>query len=173
MSTKIPRRDFLKGIVIGNAYVRYETALNRLAMIEGKIREVFGQTFPDVERVTDPKAQLQAEVETARRQLEILSGLAPVGGATAVDVLRTIAASVSDSIAVDTDEYIMDTETVRIKAKTNSFEAVDTIKQQLLNAHYFADVQVKDVKSGQDGRVDFRLVLALDRKGRDPAALPR
>jgi len=62
----------------------------------------------------------------------------------------------------------MDTDGVRMKVKTDSFESVDAIKQQLLNTHYFGDVQVKDVKTAADGKVDFRLVLALSKAGEGP-----
>lgn len=152
-------------LFLANTYMGYEQLRTRLALVEGQIRSVFAQTLPDVHQITDARAQLQAEVDTAQKKLEILGGLAPVGGATAIDVMRAITTAIPPAITVDTDEYIMDTEVVRIKAKTTSFEAVDTIKQQLLNTHYFADVQVKDVKTAPDGRVDFRLLLALSKDG--------
>jgi len=96
--------------------------------------------------------------------------VAPVGGLTAIDVMRTISAAIPDSDTVDIDEYIMDPESVRIKARTDKFETADTIKQQLLNTHYFADVQVKDVKAAPDGKVDFRLTLALSKEGGSSSA---
>ncbi len=152
-------------LAMTNAYMQYEQLASRLALIDGQIRNVVSRTLPDVQRSTDARAQLQAEVETAQKRLQILSGLAPANGATAIDVMRTIATALPDSITLDIDEYIMEPEGVRIKAKTSSFETADTIKQQLLNTHYFADVQVKDVKSAADGKVDFRLVLSLGKDG--------
>ena len=129
------------------------------------MRSVFTQTLPDVHRIVDEHSQLQTEIDAAQKRLQILSQVAPVGGVTAIDVMRTITAAVPDSVTVDTDEYVMDPESVRIKARTDSFEAADTIKQQLLNTHYFADVQVKDVKAAPDGKGDFRLALALSQAG--------
>jgi len=134
-------------------------------MVEGQIRHVFSQTLPDVHRVTDARAQLQAEIEAAQKKLQILGGLTTAGGVTAIDILRTITAAVPANITLDVDEYIMEPEGVRMKVKTTSFDVADAIKQQLLNTHYFADVQVKDVKSAPDGKVDFRLVLSLSREG--------
>ena len=152
-------------LAMTNTFMQYEQQVGRLAMVEGQIRNVFSRTLPDVQRITDARAQLQAEVDAAQKRLTILAGLAPANGATAIDVMRTIASTIPDSVPLDVDEYIMEPEAVRIKAKTDSFEAADTIKQQLINTHYFADVQVKDVKSAADGRVDFRLVLTLGKEG--------
>lgn len=152
-------------LMIANTYMGYAQLANNLAVVQAQLRNVFMQTLPDTRHVVDERSQLQAEIDAAQKKLQILSGLAPVGGVTAIDVMRTISSALPDAIKVDTDEYIMDPEAVRIKVKTDSFEAVDTIKQQLLNTHYFADVQVKDVKSLPDGKVDFRLVLALSKEG--------
>jgi type II secretory pathway component PulL len=150
-------------LVIVNTYMSYEQVAGRLDALQVQIRDVFTRTLPDVHRVVDERAQLKSEIEAAQKHLQILGGLAPVSGVSAIDVLRTITAAIPDNIKIDTDEYIMDPEAVRIKAKTDSFEAVDTIKQQLLNTHYFGDVQVKEVKNAPDGKVDFRLVLALNK----------
>jgi hypothetical protein len=35
----------------------------------------------------------------------------------------------------------------------------------IANAKYFADVQVKDIKTAADGRVDFRMLLTLNKSG--------
>jgi len=159
-------------LIVANTYMSYQQLSSRLALVEAQIRNVFSQTLPDVHHITDARKQLQDEVDAAQKRLQVLSQVAPVGGVTAIDVMRTITGAVPDTIKVDTDEYVMDTDSVRIKAKTESFEAVDTLKQQLINTHYFADVQVKDVKTAQDGKVDFRLALTLNKYGSDtsPAA---
>jgi general secretion pathway protein L len=150
-------------LVIVHTYLSYQQLAGRLSALQAQIRQVFTQTLPDVHRVVDERAQLKSELESAQKHLQILGGLAPVSGVTAVDVLRTITAAIPENLKIDTDEYIMDPEAVRMKARTDSFETVDTIKQQLLNTHYFGDVQVKEVKTAQDGKVDFRLVLALNK----------
>jgi len=115
-----------------------------------------------------PRRRSKAEIDAAQRKLQMLGGLVAAGGVTAIDVLRTITNAVPDTIKMDTDEYVMDTDGVRMKVKTDSFESVDAIKQQLLNTHYFGDVQVKDVKTATDGKVDFRIVLALSKGGENP-----
>ncbi|MFN8627757.1 MAG: type II secretion system protein GspL [Candidatus Binatia bacterium] len=162
----------LLALIVTNQYMSYEQLAGRLAALQTGIRNVFVQTLPDVRRVADERTQLKAEIDAAQKRLQILGGLAPVSGATAIDVMRTIATAIPDSTKVDTDEYVMDPEAVRIKARADSFEAVDSIKQQLLNTRYFGDVQVKEVKAAQDGKVDFRLVLTLN-KDTAPAGAPQ
>jgi general secretion pathway protein L len=155
-------------LFLTHTYMGFRQLATRLAAVDEEIYTVYAQTLPDAPRVADPKAQIQAEIDAAQRKLQMLGGLVAGGGLTAIDVLRTITNAVPDTIKMDTDEYVMDTDGVRMKVKTDSFESVDAIKQQLLNTHYFGDVQVKDVKTATDGKVDFRLVLALTKAGEGP-----
>lgn len=148
-----------------NMYMGYTQLANRLALVQAQIHNVFTQTLPDVKRVTDEKAQLTAEIEDAKKQLDLLAGIAPAGGATAIDAMRTLSAAVPDTVKIDIDEYVMEPDGVRIRAKSDSFENVDAIKQSVGDTHYFGDVQVKDVKSSPDGKVDFRLILTLSKEG--------
>jgi len=159
-------------LVVANTYMGYQQLASRLALLQGQIRNVFMQTLPDVHRIVDEKSQLQTEIDAAQKRLQILGGIAPVGGVTAIDVMRTIATAIPESVRIDTDEYVMEPESVRVKAKTDTFEAVETIKQNLASTHYFADVQVKDVKTAPDGKADFRLVLSFSKEGGGPAAAP-
>jgi len=150
-------------LFLTHTYMDFRQLATRLAAVDAEIYNVYEQTLPDAPRVPDPKAQIQAEIDAAQRKLQMLGGLVAARGVTAIDVMRTITNAVPDTIRMDTDEYVMDTDGVRMKVKTDSFESVDAIKQQLLNTHYFGDVQVKDVKTATDGKVDFRIVLALSK----------
>jgi hypothetical protein len=67
----------------------------------------------------------------------------------------------------------MDTEDIKIKAKTDSLETPNAIREAIANSKYFADVQVKDIKTGQDGRVDFRVILSLSKKPTEKTAAGR
>ena len=151
-------------LMITNTYMGYGQIERRLELLNSEIRHVFTQTLPDVRRVTDdPLSQLQAEIDAAQKRGQLLAGVVP--GANAIDVARTISSAIPDSLKIDIDEYVMDPEGVRIKAKTDSFETADAVKQGLLNTHFFGDVQVKDVKAAPDGRVDFRILLSLSKDG--------
>jgi general secretion pathway protein L len=146
-------------LAVANVFASYQLQLNRLAAIQSKIREVFLATLPD-ERPVNERAQLQSEIDKADQKLQLLGGIVSLSGAAAIDLLRSISAALPPQVKIDIDEYSFDPDGVRIRGKTDSFEAVDTIKQHLVAISYFKDVQVKDVKQTPDGKeVTFRLIL--------------
>lgn len=153
-------------LMLTNTYMGYRQLVRRLELLQGQVRAIFTETLPDVHRIVDEKSQLQTEIEAAQKKLKVIGDVAPVGGTTAVDVMRTLATAIPTDLKIDIDDYVMDPEGIRAKAKSDSFEAVDAIKQQIANTHAFADVQVKDVKAAPDGKgIDFRLVITLSKEG--------
>jgi general secretion pathway protein L len=157
------------GLMIANTYMGYQQLARRLQLVQGEIRSVFTETLPDVHRIVDEKSQLLSEIEEGRRKLKIM-GDVPSSSTTAVDVLRTLATALPNDLKIDIDDYVMDLDGVKAKAKSDSFESVDAIKQQIANTHAFGDVQVKDVKAAADGKgIDFRLVIALSKEGGNTA----
>ena len=147
--------------------MEYDRLARRAEVLDTQIRYVFTQTVGEGHKIGDPKSQLQAEIDAKQRELQVLGGIIPMGGITAVDALRTMAAALPESLKIDIDEFIMDTDGIRAKAKAESFEAVDTVKQQIEKANYFADVQVKDARASADGKgVDFRIVIVLSNEGK-------
>jgi general secretion pathway protein L len=151
-------------LMIANMYMGYEQLARRLQLVEGQIRNVFTETLPDVHRVFDEKAQLQSEIAEAKKKLQAMGDVAS-SGTTAVDVLRAMASALPPELKIDIDDYVMDFDGIKAKAKSESFESVDAIKQQIASTHAFGDVQVKDVKAAADGKgVDFRLVIALNKE---------
>ncbi|MCK6556706.1 pilus assembly protein PilM [Candidatus Binatia bacterium] len=157
-------------LLLLSLFMSHQEMERRLASIQTQIRLVVQQTLPDVKLGRDERAQLQAEIDAAQKKLQVLSGIAP-SGATAIDVLRTMAAAIPETLRIDVDEYVMDVDGVRLKARTDSFETADQIKQKLVGTRAFSDVQVKDIKQTADGSVDFRIVLNLGNK-EDAAAAP-
>ncbi len=150
-------------LILADLYVEYRTAAVRLAAIDAQIRNVFSATLPEVRRVANPVAQLKEEIDALQAEVEILNGVVPVSSSTSVDILRAISAAIPNKIRVDNDEYIMDPDTVRLRANTDTFESVDTIKQELLDTGFFSEAQVKDAKAAKKGQsgVDFRMTLVL------------
>ena len=154
-------------LLFASMYMEYDRLARRAEVLDTQIRYVFTQTVGEGHKIGDPKSQLQAEIDAKQRELQVLGGIIPMGGITAVDALRTMAAALPESLKIDIDEFIMDTDGIRAKAKAESFEAVDTVKQQIEKANYFADVQVKDARASADGKgVDFRIVIVLSNEGK-------
>ena len=98
------------------------------------------------------------------QRVNLLNDIVPVSSSTSIDILRAAASSVPNKIRIDCEEYTMDPDAVRVRCNTDTFEAVDTIKEELLKTGYFSDVEVKDAKQSTKGTgVDFRMALKLNK----------
>lgn len=146
---------------IGDLFASYQLQVSRLGVIDDQIRKVFLATLPD-ERPVNERAQLQAEIDKAEQKLQLLGQIVSLSGVAAIDIARSISSALPSGSKIDIDEYIEDPEAVRIRGRTESFEMVDTLKQELAGVPHFKEVQVKDVKQSPDGKdVSFRLILIM------------
>jgi general secretion pathway protein L len=153
-------------LAVVNVFFSYPLQVSRLAAIDSQIRYVFQKTLPD-ERPVEPRAQLQGEVDRLEQKVKLLGGIVSLSGAAAIDVMRSISTALPANLKLDIDEYNFDPDGVRIRGKTDEFETVDKIKQNLISVPYFKDVQVKDVKAAPDGKgVSFRLILVMGNEAR-------
>lgn len=150
-------------LLIANTYLEYRNLQGRLDALNAQIRYVFQQTLPDVQRIVDERRQLQDEIDAAEKRLKLLGSVAPPSGATAIDALQAISSAIPESLKIEVDEYVMDTQEIKIRAHTDSLDTPNAIREAIAGSKYFAEVQVKDIKTGPDGRVDFRIVLALNK----------
>jgi general secretion pathway protein L len=142
---------------------RYELS-QQVAALDGQIQRVFSATLPELGRVANPKAVLQEQTEGLRKSVDILNDIVPVSSSTSIDILRAAAAAVPTKIRIDCEDYTMDPDAVRVSCNTDTFEAVDTVKEELLQTGYFSEVEVKGAKASTKGTgVDFRLTLKLNK----------
>lgn len=153
------------GMFVLQTYLHYRFLQAELAAVNSQIRYVFRQTLPDVQRVVDESRQIREEIVAAEKRLKLLGTVAPPSGATAIDALHAITTAVPESLKLEVDEYVMDTEEIKIRAHTDSLDTPNAIREAIANGKYFADVQVKDIKTAPDGRVDFRIILTLNKAG--------
>jgi general secretion pathway protein L len=152
-------------LFIADTFMQRRQLESRLDALNTQVRNVFAQTLPDIKNVRDERRQLQDEVESAEKRLKLISGVVPPSGTTGIDAMQRLSTAIPESLKLDIDEYVMDTEDIKIKAKADSLDTPNAIREALANTRYFSEVQVKNIKSGQDGRVDFQLVLVLSKEG--------
>jgi general secretion pathway protein L len=150
---------------------RYQLA-QQAGAIDAQIQKVFSATLPDMGRVANPKAALHDETEGLRQRVDLLNDVVPVSSSTSIDILRAAASAVPNKIRIDCEEYTMDPNEVRVRCNTETYDSVDTIKEELLKTGYFADVEVKDAKAGKSGGVDFRMNMKLNKDFRPHAGRP-
>jgi general secretion pathway protein L len=160
-------------LTVGDLYAEYHQMAARSAAVDAQIQKVFSATLPDMGRVADPAAALQSEIDALSQRVDLLNDVVPVSSSTGVDIMRAVSSAVPKKIRIDSEEYSMDADAVRLRANTDTFESVDAIKQELLNTGYFSDVQVKDAKAAKDGNgVDFRLNMVLSKAYRPRGGKP-
>ncbi|GIW39545.1 MAG: hypothetical protein KatS3mg076_0122 [Candidatus Binatia bacterium] len=157
-------------LLCANLFVQNWTERARIAEIDARMREIFARTLPDTPVRGDPLLHLRSEVSALEHKLATLADAAPVAELTAIDLLRALTMAVPQAVTIDVDEFTMDPDAVRLRGKTQSFEAVDALKTHFAELPYFKDVQVRDPKTSRDGQgVEFRMILFLRKPG-DPTA---
>jgi general secretion pathway protein L len=160
-------------LVVVDMFMKQYQRSQQLAAVEGQIQKVLAAALPDVGRVPNPKGTLHDEIESLRQRVNLLNDIVPVSSSTSIDILRAAASAVPAKVRIDCEEYTMDPDAVRVRCNTDTFEAVDTIKEEMLKTGYFSDVEVKDAKQAPKGSgVDFRMALKLNKDFRPHAGHP-
>lgn len=156
-------------LTVGEMYAKYKESQVRLSLIERQIREVFDATLPNTPYTGRPLETLSEEIGFLRQDVEMLDDVVPVANSTSVDLLRAVSAAVPNHVRIDSEEFVMDTDSVRLTANADTFESVDSLKQKFVETGFFSDVQVKDARAAAQGAgVDFRLVMILNKDFRPP-----
>ncbi len=151
-------------LTVTDIYLEYRQQVSRLDVIEAQIRDVAGQTLPDLAPSGNPLSQLQVEIDDLQQRLDVLNSVVPVSSSTTLDLLQAISTAIPSTIRVESDDFVMDADAVRVRGNSDSFESVDVIKQKLMATGYFSDIQVRDARAAKDGKgVDFRLTMVLSK----------
>jgi type II secretion system protein L len=144
-----------------------------------------------VAAITARRAELaQHRAEVARAVADVLPGAAPgtertrlqgaidglearrkvLGGGSdrpkTLDLMRSISEAVPEQVKVTVDDFAVDDDGVRLHAKTDSYESVDVVKRSLQNVPGLFNPEVKDVKAGVDGRIEFRIAFRFSPEAR-------
>ncbi len=125
------------------------------SQIAGEVRAVLPTAAPGGER-----GQLESAIDGLRKRRSTLTGASgerpPV-----LEVMRSILAAVPERVPFEVDDFALDPDGLRMHARTDSYESVDVIKRALKDVPGARDAEVKDVKTGVDGRVEFRASVDL------------
>ncbi len=130
----------------------------RLAMLNARITEVFRSTFPEVKNIVDPLQQMRVKLrEIDRRMPEGISTRPP-----ALAILDDISRSIPNSIDVVFSRLVITGDNVQISAETDTFNAVDEIKNRLTQSELFGKVDITSANMDKTSRrVRFKLKLHL------------
>jgi general secretion pathway protein L len=137
--------------------VSYYALSTQYRELRDLVREVFHGTLPDAPAI-DEAEQLAQEVGKLRKQQQQL-GFGPEGAVSVLDALRQISERVPGDPRLNVDELSVDPDGLHLRAKTSSFDAVETVRKKIAESPLFREVQVKDPRTTADGNVDFRMNL--------------
>lgn len=145
-------------VLIADVSADYFVLQRNHDQLQGQITAIFKKTFPEVERIVDPAQQMKVKIREAKESLAFPAE-SFVQGAV-VDVLRDMILRIPKTADVDVSSLIIDTERVRLKGETDSFNTVDAVKKGLQESAYFKDVAIGSAQLDRSGnRVRFELIM--------------
>jgi len=138
-------------------YDRVSQSLDRMAL----------EIFPDL-RSLPPGVQrtsaISSRLEQEKRERDLFAPLA-ADSLSVLDVLLEITRAVPKEVKIDVREMAMEGDKVRIEAETDSYNAAEQIKENLLATGIFASADIPEAKDSLDQtKVKFKMILELSQE---------
>lgn len=142
----------------GNLYLRYHLKEARYEGLRSQVRGLFQQTLPQVKVVVNEVEQLKA----AQKEIDKKVGFFGSGTVTTLDLLAELTLRMPQGVVIEVQELLIEQDSVRMEAETDSFEAVERFKAQLEGYPGFREVTISDAKTSADqSKVRFRINITL------------
>lgn len=139
-----------------NVAVKLSIVRSGYGKLDGEIRAIYQDTFPDARPASDPVRQMRDRVAEAQRMFGALGS-----GTSALDVMKTVTDGIPKEIRVSFTEFSLEGDRLKLQGDAASFEVVDRIKAELSRSPLFSDVVVQDTRMGVDSKVKFRFEIKL------------
>ena len=143
-------------LLIVNLSVKLTIVRQDYGKLDGEIREIYRQTFPDGRQAADPLRQMRDKLSEAKKRFGALGS-----GSSALDVMKTVTDGIPKEVRVGFTEFVLEGDRLKLQGEAASFEAVDKIKAELQKSPLFTDVAVQDTRMGVDNKVKFRFEIKL------------
>ena len=140
--------------------IDFYTLKKEYKILSREITSVFKQTLPEVSRIVDPVQQLRVKI----KELKQSNVSRPETGTNkkVLDLLKEISQRIPKSLNVHINRMVIDTETVRISGKTDAFNEVDKIKNNLEPSPIFSGVTISSANLDRTGKgVQFEIRIGL------------
>lgn len=130
------------------------TGLNR------QITAIFTSTFPDVKKINYPYEQMQSKIKSARKNALIPESKGkPI---RFIDLLNDISRLIPTKTDVNLTKLVMGPESIALSGDTDTFNAVDEIKNRLEKSPFFKKIIISSANTDRsDNRIRFKLKLDL------------
>jgi general secretion pathway protein L len=149
---------------IGLLWNDYRRLEGRDRALRAEMTEIYRQTFPAVTTVREPYAEMQAAMRTV--QGPAAPATSASAGQRVLGLLADISARIPASVALQVSRLAIDRETVLVKGSTDTFNAVQSIRNGLSASALFSEVKIVSAtadkeKGEQGGQIRFELQLQL------------
>ncbi len=138
--------------------VDYYFMKKKYKALDQEIRKVFIQTFPDVKRIVDPLAQMKIQASKVKGSAARYPGID--GRRNVLALLKDIAGRIPKSLDVRITRMIIDPGMVRMSGRTNTFNAVENIKNSLEASPLLDQVTISSANLDRKGKkVQFEIKI--------------
>ncbi len=163
------KKDFIKtgvlaGIVIGiaglNIILDSYSMEKKIAGLNTQITNIFKTTFPEVQKIVDPRQQMRVKIKQARKQS--ISPQSSGKNIRKVDILHDISELIPKNSDVELARIVIGPGSVLISGTTDTFNAVNNIQLRLEKSELFKTVTINSANIEKSGnRVNFKLKIQL------------
>lgn len=153
-------------LVLGAAaFINYRDRARQAEALQREMVQIYQAAFPGGALTVDVALQMESKLRELRNSAAAL-GIA--GQPPPWRILRQVA-ELPAQVPIEVEEFYCGSEEVRLSGTTDSFEAVNRIRDQLARSSLFSSVEVAESRKSLDGsKVAFRLRLPLAVKGVAP-----
>ena len=148
--------------------LKYHDRSQEYGRINAHMEALAVETFPELKRIPQGKQRISAmnqRLDREKREMDLFTPFSPEG-LSVLDILREITEAVPKDVTIDVRELIIEGDKVRIEsAETDSYNAAEQIKENLLNSGVFTGADMPEVKDSLDqSKVKFKMNLTLNQK---------
>ncbi|MBM9613274.1 PilN domain-containing protein [Desulfobulbus rhabdoformis] len=152
-------------LVFGLGYLGINTYQLRQenAVIDGQMRALYQETFPDVTRIQAPYIEMQAKLRTLQGPESPLPYF--VTDRWILPVLADISGRIPSSLKLKVSRFTIDRKAVTMKGTTESFNSVEMMKTALSGSQQLNAVRIVSAtadKGKKDGAIRFELQMQLE-----------
>jgi Tfp pilus assembly PilM family ATPase/Tfp pilus assembly protein PilN len=130
----------------------------RHAALDRKMTEVLTQTFPDITRIVDPLQQMRVRIGDVEESASVMPMLR--SDTKILDLIGEISQRIPKPLNIRVTTMVIDPESVRISGTTDTFNTVDSIKNNLEPSEFFDTVTISSANLDRTGKqVQFEIKL--------------
>lgn len=147
---------------IGYMWNDYRLLRNRDALLRSEMVTIFKQTFPGTTKVREPYLEMKAALKSVQGPTS--SPQMWGSGKRVLDLLADLSARIPASVSLQVNRLSIEQETLLVKGTTDTFNAVELIKNSLAASPRYKGVQIISAtadKEKKSGAIRFELKLQL------------